>query len=362
MALELAIFSNFQAFNFQETLNFLLNNRNDWGIWDSTTDRPSGYELIDTFQVIRSLTNVDVLDLFTPTDLDEMAQGILRYFHYNGFSPISKDLTQMSLMNSIANSFKQYDRIADFDLKGMYGLIQDAYYQNEVMNRYYFYSFTGTTEHLRSTPIEYYSSCSHSTSDQIGLRISHQSTFEALEALDLLYKLDDFEVLYNLSNILSTVLECQFLEDGYPNFGGFLPSNKDTARTASYQNKQVFMKYTYYAVKLLEFLCNHSEIDFSTLPIDFQALYTYVFKRIEESTTIQYYNSRITNNPTDLLEYTYYAYYILEAIDLNVFKPSKVTQFILTSIDYNDLKSVYYSYLISKQIGVDIEFESLSRV
>ncbi|MEJ2251482.1 MAG: hypothetical protein P8Y97_17735, partial [Candidatus Lokiarchaeota archaeon] len=359
IGLELAELTNYVSYNYYGTLNFLLNNRNEWGMWDASTDERGNHELIDTFQVVRSLNILGLMNQFSPLDKDELAQGTLRFLQYNGFSLLSEDYMSMEVINSIAKSFTLYDEISQLDANTLYNQIREAYFENGDHSLCFFYAYTNTEgnyEFLRSTPIEYFTSGKHEKSSYLNLKFSHKSTFEALNSLYLLDKLDDFEMLHNLTYILTNIIDSQFLEEGYSNFGGFLPTTNLRTKPLNLQNENIFLKYTYYAVRTIKLLSDYLGLQFSDLPFDSEALYTYISRNVIETGTQQYLNSIIDDTPANLIENTYYAAYILNLLDLNDFKSKKVRQFLLTSIDYTDLKSIYYSYKLSTLMRLDIEF------
>jgi hypothetical protein len=360
MAIELAEHSDFQEYSFLQTLQFLMDNKNEFGMWNATTIYPSSYELIDTFQVIRSLTNLELLYMLTPIEKEDLAQGVLRFFHYNGFSLISKEVTRTRLIHSILNSFDQYERSGDLNSQELYEQLMEAYVHKQFQKAYYFYSFTGTEgnyEGFRSFPIEFHTSGYHIESNRLELQFSFQSTFEALDSMKLLGKLDDFENNYNLTLLLQSILDSQFLENGYSNFGGFLPCSTYGLGSLEYQNNMVYLKYSYYAIRILELLCDHLGFSFEDLDLDFEALYTFISRNIIETATEQYFNPRIDGRFESLLENTYYAVYVLNSIELNTFKTHKIQNFILRKIDYANLKSVYFSYELSNLMGLDLEFD-----
>ncbi|MEJ2251814.1 MAG: hypothetical protein P8Y97_19425, partial [Candidatus Lokiarchaeota archaeon] len=350
IGLELAELTNFASYNYYGTLNFLLNNRNEWGMWNASTDERGNHEFIDTFQVVRSLNNLGLLNQLSSIEKDKLAQGTLKFFQYGGFSLLSNDLMSMELINSIIKSFNLYDGISQLNSNTLYNQIRDAYFENGDNSLCFFYGYTGTDgyyDSLRSTPIEYYTTGHHEKSTYLNFKFSHKCTFEALESLEMLGKLDDFETLHNLTYILNNVMDSQFLEEGYSNFGGFLPSSNLRIKSLGIQNDNIFLKYTYYAVKTMKLLSDYLGLQFSDLPFDSEALYTYISRKVVETGTQQYFNPMLDDTPANLIENTYYAAYILNLLDLNDFKSQKVRQFLLTNIDYTDLRSINYSYKLS---------------
>ncbi|GAG42313.1 unnamed protein product, partial [marine sediment metagenome] len=72
-------------------------------------------ELIDTFQVIRSLAEAGELSQLTVLEKDTIASTMSLFFMYDGFSLLSQDYTSINLLYSLINSFAINNRLPDLD-------------------------------------------------------------------------------------------------------------------------------------------------------------------------------------------------------------------------------------------------------
>ena len=357
LGLELADITGYTGLDRNAVVNFILSNRNALGTWDSSTISINR-ELIDTFQVVRSLKESGVLNQLTSQEKSQIASSLELYQQFEGYSLLSKDHMSFDLVYSIINSFSLFGRISDLDISELYTMIETNYEDEEVFG-YGFDSCTNLDHHtigLRSYPIEYFSLGEHKYTNITGAFIDHKRNYFALDSLLRMFKLDDFHNKYDLMNIFNNVIDAQYLEEGFDNYGAFVLSWR--FGPVEYQNHFIFFEYSYYAIKTLELISNYLHLgDLNVLPFNSIALYEYIEKNIVETNTTLYFDPQFTTNPSVTLKYTYYMAYILKALNLDSLNLNKLTQFVLNNLDYKNIFSLYYCYKISDLLNLNVEFD-----
>jgi len=360
LGLELSDITGFSEINRDEVISFILTNRNALGNWDHSTTIPH-HELIDTFQIIRSLENTQELSQLTLQEKDQIGNATYLYFYEKAFSHLSKDYTSMNLLHSVISSFGLFGRSQQLDIQTFYTQIKNSFrenYQQEETN-----SFSGclskstVTNRLRSFPIEYY----NIKGKPISLMLSHKHTFLALDSLKKMFKLDDFSYEADLNELVADIVATQFLNDTYyQTFGGFTPLwPYSPPFKSSFLNSIIFLEYSYYALRCLELLAEQLNLgDISATGIDITALYTYIDRNIAETTTELYFDPLYTSNPETLLENTYYMIYILKALNMYNKNDQKIINFVIANMDYSNIKNIYFCYKISEILGLAIEFDT----
>jgi len=178
----------------------------------------------------------------------------------------------------------------------------------------------------------------------------------ALHSLLKLYKLDDFDNQYDLMNIFNNIIDSQYLEQEFDNYGAFHFFKK--IGTPEYQNNFIFFEYSYYAVKTLELISNYLGLGaLANLPFNELALQGYIARNIIETNTTLYFDPQFTTDPYTTLKYTYYMAYILKALNIASLNLNKITQFVLENMDYDNILKLYYCYKISDLLNLNIEFD-----
>ena len=353
MGLELSQIVGWAGCDTDEAFNFVKKNRNSLGIWDTSTEE-GAYELIDTYQILRSLNGASFMGQFSSQDLESIDYGISLFEQYEGYSLLSREYNSLDLIYTISKTAKLFNRITELDIGSIYEHIFPSYF--EFAKTFHSHAhFSGPIENYHSFPIEYCTQGNRNFLGETGVRFGHEATFKALTVLRDLYKLDDFEIHYNLSKIIEEVINSQFLEETYSNFGGFKPnsltSNPDKA------NKKVFLKYSYYAIKVLELLSDYLELgDAASLGFDVDALYVYIFNNIVETPQELYYEADYSSDQTVRLENTYYMTYILDAIEHYNLDSSKIENFVKNSLNYESIESIYYTHKLKQLLDLNIQF------
>ena len=351
-------------------INFILTNRNSMGNWDSST--PYDYhELIDTFQIVRGLNETGAISQLTTTEKDEIANALSYYNNSGGYCLISNDYVSVEQYYNVINSFYLYDRIADIDLQGVYDILRGTCLYESNFEIYYFYACTNMPLQeltagrptipgggFRSYPIEYFTSGKREYLKEWNRINDHKAKYQVLDTLRKVFKLDDLEQDRDLSNMLDDVVNSQFLESEYSNYGAFLPSIILSTLHPSHQNSEMIFEHSDYAIKCMEFISDYLSLGSITdLNFDENHLYNYIIKNIEDDGTYLHFNPQYTSNIETIIENTYYMIYVLNAIDMYALDNNKIENFILQNLNYSNIKNIYYSYKISEILNLDLSFD-----
>lgn len=361
LGLELSDVSTYPNINRSKVVNFILSHRNQLGNWDCSTTI-GHHELIDTFQILRSLTGAQEISQLSLEDKNEIGNATLTYLSYKGFSLLSENYNSIKLIHTVVSAFSIYDQINDLEIQDLYAQIKDAYnFESDFGIARYFYGYLFEERDImwfRSHPIEYYTLAKNNYIDEIFHLNSHESTYYALETLQNLFKLDDFGASFNLMNLLNDIVDTQFLNDSYyDKFGAFSYLLKYQANYSEFINKRIYCDYTYFAIKSLEILGNYFGIQLTDMNFDIDALYTYIDRNTIETSTDLYFNPRYSNEVEAILKATYYMMYVLEALNLNNKNTQKIGNYIITNLNYTNIKNIYYSYKLSELLGLNINFD-----
>ena len=98
-----------------------MNNRDYRGGWESSTT-VKYHELIDTFQVVRSLKNTGEITRLTSNDRDEIESFVGLFAEKSGYSLLSEDYTSIDLIYTIISSYNYFNRIGDLNIQELYEL------------------------------------------------------------------------------------------------------------------------------------------------------------------------------------------------------------------------------------------------
>ncbi|KKK72365.1 hypothetical protein LCGC14_2904600, partial [marine sediment metagenome] len=258
IGLDLSLLTGFALDDESALTNFIYTHRNSLGIWDGSTTIKI-HELLDTFQIVRSLSEAGKIGVLSFMDVGQIVDAIITYFGRDqGFSLISIDYPTMTLLHTIVSSFDLYEKVSDLDLLEIYSQITEAYVYEDIIqyNGFYSYSNIGTSWTLfRSFPLEFYSSGYKINNKEIGYEMSHRATFEALDSLKKIFKLDDFGHTYDLTKLKDDILDSQFLNPSYPEqHGAFTYIYGYDTWLLDYLSRNIYFEYSYYAIKTLELL------------------------------------------------------------------------------------------------------------
>ncbi|MFX0044029.1 MAG: hypothetical protein ACFE8L_14035, partial [Candidatus Hodarchaeota archaeon] len=367
LGLELSNLMGFSDLNGSNVIKFILNNRNSQGTWDSATTVKM-HELMDTFQIIRSLDNLGAVSNLSSLDKFEIVSALNGFKQYKGFSLISNEYTSLNLLNTIISSFQMFDMISDLEIQTIYDHIEKCFrYYSYPEDWYAFLPYINADllkPEFRSYPIEYNNRGFHNYIKQIDYLLSFKSMFYALDSMEKLFKLDDFEDEDVLSNLINDIIQSQFLNDSFPNiYGAFVPMRGYTFFSNESQALKIFFEYSYYAIRNLELLTTQLELgNLTDIPFDKDALYTYIDNHIVETSMNLFFDPWYTNDITIRFQNTYFMVYVLKVMDRYDLDNEKIKNYIISNLDYNSIENIYYAFKLSNFLDINIPFNLASSV
>ena len=361
--LELADITGFSSFVRSDVVSFILNNRDYRGGWEASTS-VKYHELIDTFQIVRSLSSTgDILEL-SLGDKDEISSFITLFAQERGYSLLSEDYTSVDLIYSLVSTYEYFGKIGELNIQSIYDLLVGT-----VVDRGGNYDFFGCTgmdlqkTSFRSKPFDYETAGHHEFVDEINTISSHQNIFKMLDSLKKIFKLNDFASQFDLNIVLQEVINSQFLDPSYPdNFGGFL-ININIGSTSEWKNDLVYLKNSYYAIQTMKIISqflglgNITAQYFTDLGFDKSALATYIARNIVETPIELFFDAKYSDSVELALENLYNAIYILNAIDQFSLDVNKINHFVVNHLNYSNAKNLYYSYKISEYLDLNVNFD-----
>ena len=367
LGLELSKITGFSGINEISIINFIINNQNSQGTWDSSTTVKM-HELMDTFQIIRSLDNSRAISNLTSLDKFDILTSLTTYRQYKGFSLISQEYSTLNLLNTIISSFHHYDKVSDLELQDLYNDIKECFrYFDYPEDWYAFLPYINADPlkpEFRSYPIEYNNRGYHNYITRIDYLISFKSMFFALNSMEKIFKLDDFEGVVDLNNLIDDITQSQFLVESIPDtYGAFLPMRGYTFFSNESQAQKIFFEYSFYAIKSLELLANHIGLgNLTDISFDKDALYTYIDNNIVETSTNLYFDPWYTDDIEITFQNTYYMVYVLKAMEKYTLDNEKIRNYLISNLDYSNIKNLYYAFKISNILNLGIPFNLISSV
>ncbi|MHA1508171.1 MAG: prenyltransferase/squalene oxidase repeat-containing protein [Promethearchaeota archaeon] len=361
--LELSDITGFTNFVRSDVVSFIFTNRDYRGGWEASTS-VKYHELIDTFQIVRSLSNTGDIFALSLGDKDEISLFITLFAQERGYSLLSEDYTSVDLIYSLVTSYEHFGKIGELNIQSIYDLLVGTAVDRG--DKYDFFSCTGMDLEIvnfRSKPFDYYTDGYRKFVDEINSISSHQNIFKSLNSLKKIYKLNDFASLYDLQSLLQAIIDSQFLDPSYTdNFGGFL-ININIGSTSEWKNDLVYLKYSYYAIQTMEIISQYFGLGnitgqyFADLGFDKSALATYIVRNIVETPTELYFDAKYSDDVELALENLYDVIYILNAIDQLSLNAVKIKNFVENHLNYSNAKNLYYSYKISEFLNLNINFD-----
>jgi len=360
--LELSDITGFTNLDRDEVVDFILNNRVYLGGWEASTTIKY-HELIDIFQIVRSLSNIGVISGLLMSDKDEIESFIGLFSQEEGYSLLSEDYTSVDLIHGIVSSYDYFDRIGELNIQELYDLLEGTVKDSNGNYRFFACSNLDLSKlSFRSKPIEYYSTGYHKFVEDMNSISSNKDIFKTLDALDKIFKLNDFAASYNLYTVLQAIIDSQFLDPLFTqNFGAFLINNINYS--SERKNELIYLQYSFYAIKAMELIADFFSLGsitgvyFSDLGFDKSAITTYIVRNIIESPTELYFEVDYSDSVELALENLYYSIYILEALNQFSLDVNKIENFVKNNLNYSNIKNLYYCYKISDILGLSIAFD-----
>ena len=362
MGLELAEITGFSNISRENVVDFILTNRNEFGVWNVAT-KSDYHELTSIYLIARSLYNVGELQPLPPNDLTMIENCLLQLYkgYDGGFTLLSEDYTSLCTINSIVNSFSSFNKISELSILHLYNQIEECvlydYTHSDSFRGFKAYINDKSGSSVSTYPIEYHNFGNKTFIEHLDTQYSHKTLFYGLNTLKKLFKLDDFDAKYDLLPIINEILQAQFLHDGDDNNGAFLPHFDCNLWPIEYQQKSIFLEYSYYAIRALTLLTNYLGIDLIIdTDLNINALKSYIMRNIVETETMLYFNPGYSDNPTTILQNTYYMVYILQQIGQYTLDTTKLSSFMLNTLDYSNVLTLYYSYKLGNQLDYQFKF------
>ncbi len=361
LGLELSDLSSFTGINRPELIEFILKGRNTLGGWSCSTNVPY-HELIDTFQVVRSLKNVGEITSLSYEDLAEVSSFVALFRSLKGYAPVPPDYQAITQLHALATSFRLMNRANELPLQSLYEAVKGVLFTIYTENGMEFGGATGMYPDrawFRSHPIEFTTSCAHQIIPYLNSYTSIEWTSLALETLNAIYKLDDLPYHYDLTHVLNGVINSQYLNDeDLKLYGGFMSSIRMVRFSSTSQAKTIFLENTYHAVKIIEILSNLLGINqtVSEFLLDSNALVSYIAHNMDQMQGL-YFQPRYGTLPEDILEHTYQAYYILRSLGEPDVNHQAVTEYLQNNIDYGNMKNIYFTYKIKELYDLEFDFD-----
>ncbi len=365
MGLELSILTNFAGCDQDGTFNFVMSQLNAYSLWDASTI-VQYHELINTFQVIRSLSRAGKLEGPALDALESVVYFVNDLFWTSdGYSLLSKEFTSQESLNAIISAYHFYDNVLSLDVNELYKDVKDSFKTLGAGTSQFsgsLYNTNPSDNMFRSHPIEHYCFGKFTNLPQLERMYTHKSMFYALDSLNKLYKLDLFAPLIDEDQIISEIVSSQFLDFAYENCGAFLDSSAPVSSNPDVKNTFAFFEYSYYAIRALELLTSISNTYDSVLEvgIDEMAFYEFVSENLVQTTQTLYFEFPYSVDSLLNLKNTYFACYALKALNMYTLNDGKIKAYVDQVVDYGNLESVYYAYklleLIDQPIDLDASF------
>jgi len=359
VGLSLSLLTGYNEINEMGIVSYLKSIRNNIGVWKSSINDIQ-FELIDTFQVLRSLDDSSHIDDFTNGEKDVIANGLEHFQSYQSYSNTPIDYMSISALSSITCSFKLFNRETDLQIQQLFVYLRNAYISDPENDPRSFYGYTNVDAKylfFRIYPIEYYNLGKYSSLEYIDYLFNHKFVYQALTALKDLYKLDDFDTLYDLNELLDQTVLAQIINPNSDKFGAFLPNSLLLNFNQEIQDKTVFLEQSFYAIRTMELLRDYLELgSVEDLLLDSEALKVHIFNTFEAPGSYCYSMPRETSDMNIILKNTYYASYVMKSLDSFTQDTQKIKNYVVDHLKYNDIENIYYSYLLDQLLDLDIDF------
>ncbi len=370
LGLELADIYNLSNISRTEVLSFIFSHRTYMKGWQSSTDL-SYHELIDSFQILRSLNNLGEISQLSTGEKDQLAEYISSYETFNGFSPICHEYMSTTYFADTIEILSLYNEILNFDLEAIYTDLKRSIFYSAPENCEEFFGichmeYIDTVDGnllLRSFPIEYWTHGNHDYINELNHQASWRSNFEILSVFKNIYKLEDFamEMQTDFSNLISKIISTQFLDPSVQYsayYGGFLPYlyclNYETGTQIKYMN----FEHTYYALRTLELLNDYLDLgELRDIGFDVNAFETHITRHLVENSTELYFEPIYEKSMDSILQNTYYMVYCLNALNDFSLPTYKIRNFIESNLDYGNMHNIYYSYKLVELLDLEINFD-----
>lgn len=362
IGLDLSELMGFTDIDRAQLLSFILDGRSNLGGWDSSSTVPY-HELIDTFQIVRSLDGSGDLNSLSYSDKSEVAIFISSCKSEGGYAPLTYDYQGLSQLNSLVGSYNVMNRLSELPIQQLFDwIVSSMEYFDLAVDGYGFIGSTGmdiSKGYFRSHPLEYATSCNFEIISEVRDYFSLEWMRDALNVLDILFKMDDLSGDVNLMTMIHGVANTQYLNPSQSHlFGGFGISVRSTMFSDEIKAQRVVFENAYNAIRSLEILTKEMNAGpVRELLVDADALLTHISRNMLETANDLYLEPFHDNGIEKALENTYQAQYILKALGEPDLNHSKIQHFVEMNLDYNNIKNIYYSYKIADIYDLSVQFD-----
>ncbi|MHA1824834.1 MAG: prenyltransferase/squalene oxidase repeat-containing protein [Promethearchaeota archaeon] len=358
---DLSDLMGFTGIDRTQLLSFILDGRSHLGGWISSSTVPY-HELIDTFQIVRSLEGVGELNSLSYLEKSEVASFISFCKSEGGYAPLTNDYQGLIQLNSLVSSYDVMNRLSELPIQQLYDWIAGSIKYFDLVDGYGFIGSTGmdiSKGYFRSHPLEYATSCNFEIISEVRDYFSLEWMLNGLNVLEMLFKMDDLKGNINLMTIIHGVTKTQYLNPSKTHlFGGFGISVRSTIFSDDIQAKRVVFENSYNAFRSLEILTKKMNAGpVRDLLVDADALITHISRNLVETASDIYLVPFHDSSIEKVLENTYQALYILNALGEPDLNHSKIQHFVETSLDYTNIKNIYYSYKIASLYDLPVQFD-----
>ncbi|GAG22116.1 unnamed protein product, partial [marine sediment metagenome] len=182
---------------------------------------------------------------------------------------------------------------------------------------------------------------------------------DALDVLEMLFKIDDLNGDVNLTTMIHGVTNAQYLNPFETNlFGGFCMSVQDVMISDERQSKSVVFENTFNAIQSLEILSNEMNVGpVRDLLVDVDALITHVSRNLVETATEIYLLPLQDSSTEKALENTYQALHVLNVLGEPDLNHVKIQNFVEANLNYTNIKNIYFSYKIASLYDLSVQFD-----
>ncbi|MHA1191438.1 MAG: prenyltransferase/squalene oxidase repeat-containing protein, partial [Promethearchaeota archaeon] len=344
-----------------QLISLILDGRTHLGGWVSSSTVPF-HELIDTFQIVRSLEGSAELNSLGFSEKSEVASFISSCKSEGGYAPLTSDYQGLSQLHSLVSSYDVMNRLSELPIQQLFDLIVNSIQYFDLVDGYGFVGSTGmdiSKGYFRSHPLEYATSCNFEIISEVRDYFSLEWMLDGLSMLEMLFKMDDLKGDVNLTTMIHGVVNTQYLNPSQTHlFGGFGISVRSTMLSDESQAKRVVFENSYNAIRSLEILTKEMIAgSVRDLLVDVDALITHITRNLVEVATDIYLLPFHDNSVEKALENTYQALYILSVLGEPDLNHSKIQHFVEANLDYTNIKNIYYSYKIASLYGLSVQFD-----
>ena len=361
IGLDLSDLMGYTGIDRVQLISKIFDGRTHLGGWVSSNLVPY-HELIDTFQIVRSLEGAEELITLSASDRSEVASFISFCKSEGGYAPLTNDYQALSQLNSMVSSYDVMNRLSELPIQQLYDWIVANIKYFDQVDGYGFLGSVGmniTRGWFRSHPLEFLTLCNYEIISEVKNYFSLEWMLDALNVLEILFKIDDLNGDVNLTTMIHGVTNAQYLNPSKTHlFGGFCMSVRDMMISDERQSKTVVFENTYNAIQSLEILSNEMNAGpVRDLLEDADALITHISRNLVETATEIYLLPFHDNSIEKALENTYQALYVLNVLGEPDLNHLKIQNFVEANLNYTNIKNIYFSYKIASLYDLSVQFD-----